>query len=170
MADYYIIGMKTEESRNRYWCHCCRLEFVSTLQPGSPDILCPQCSNDFCELISHNSAAKYFQPFQKEPPKKKENQLHLQLRAAPISIHELTQVLEEETHLKEGVEVDHHDLQPYFRLLEQDAECSVCREDLKRGDRHLIFGCRHAFHEECLIDWLKIKNSCPTCRKKMIEN
>ncbi|KEG03344.1 E3 ubiquitin-protein ligase, putative [Plasmodium vinckei vinckei] len=46
--------------------------------------------------------------------------------------------------------------------------CAICREEYKENDEvHRITDnerCRHVFHCDCIIPWLKERNSCPTCR------
>lgn len=76
-----------EEQLNSYWCYNCKLEFIAKLQPGKDIIQCPQCHNDFCELTNQNKDAKKFEPYQKSPTKKKQNQLKILNRATPININ-----------------------------------------------------------------------------------
>lgn len=33
-----------------------------------------------------------------------------------------------------------------------------------------MINCFHCFHKQCMSEWLKIKNSCPMCRKKVIND
>ncbi len=39
--------------------------------------------------------------------------------------------------------------------------CSICTEICNND---LTLDCGHKFHDNCLIEWLEIKNSCPNCR------
>mmetsp|Transcript_14654 Transcript_14654/g.32138 ORF Transcript_14654/g.32138 Transcript_14654/m.32138 type:complete len:271 (+) Transcript_14654:107-919(+) len=45
-----------------------------------------------------------------------------------------------------------------------DAECAICLGEggLLSGWR--VLRCRHAFHEECLTEWLQRSRHCPLCR------
>ena len=54
--------------------------------------------------------------------------------------------------------------------------CSVCHEDCDhcptvRGKRTDVtrFPCHHVFHTDCIVQWLQIANTCPTCRHKVEE-
>lgn len=47
----------------------------------------------------------------------------------------------------------------------QETECTVCTCFLKNAEIAKVLRCGHCFHENCLIPWLKLKNSCPVCRK-----
>jgi E3 ubiquitin-protein ligase RNF115/126 len=42
--------------------------------------------------------------------------------------------------------------------------CSVCKEDFVLGNKMMDLPCKHYFHEECLMPWLKQHDSCPICR------
>ncbi|OAY52725.1 RING-H2 finger protein ATL77 [Manihot esculenta] len=44
-------------------------------------------------------------------------------------------------------------------------DCVICLEGLS-GSREALtkMTCNHIFHERCIFGWLKIRNSCPTCR------
>ena len=42
--------------------------------------------------------------------------------------------------------------------------CTICLETIARGDIiNDLENCCHTFHSKCIAQWLKIKNSCPTC-------
>jgi len=42
--------------------------------------------------------------------------------------------------------------------------CSICQDDFAEGDDWIQMPCKHFFHTDCLMPWLKEHNSCPTCR------
>lgn len=42
--------------------------------------------------------------------------------------------------------------------------CSICFQGTCHDDC-LILRCKHTFHENCLWDWLYVKNACPICFK-----
>lgn len=46
-------------------------------------------------------------------------------------------------------------------------ECVVCKEDFEADDELMKMPCGHLFHPDCLLTWLKIHNSCPTCRHEL---
>ncbi|XP_002038217.2 E3 ubiquitin-protein ligase RNF181 homolog isoform X3 [Drosophila sechellia] len=48
-----------------------------------------------------------------------------------------------------------------------DLECSVCKEPAEAGQKYRILPCKHEFHEECILLWLKKTNSCPLCRYEL---
>jgi hypothetical protein len=43
-------------------------------------------------------------------------------------------------------------------------ECAVCKDGVATGDRVKRMPCSHRYHEECIVPWLEVRNSCPLCR------
>jgi len=43
-------------------------------------------------------------------------------------------------------------------------QCTICQEEYKEEEKLIELPCKHSFHEECLVPWLNMHNSCPTCR------
>ncbi|KAL5230973.1 hypothetical protein ABZP36_029749 [Zizania latifolia] len=43
-------------------------------------------------------------------------------------------------------------------------ECAVCRDGVAAGERVKRLPCSHRYHEECIVPWLYVRNSCPLCR------
>ena len=43
-----------------------------------------------------------------------------------------------------------------------DTNCSICQEGLVEGTR--LRACNHAFHNECIDQWLQMNTRCPVCR------
>lgn len=43
-------------------------------------------------------------------------------------------------------------------------ECSICIDGMKGGEVIMSLPCKHSFHEECAVLWLKEHNTCPVCR------
>lgn len=51
---------------------------------------------------------------------------------------------------------------PVHEILEDDSiieeeslECAVCKQTAAAGDKYKILPCKHEFHEECILLWLK---------------
>ena len=42
--------------------------------------------------------------------------------------------------------------------------CSICFEEFKLGETTSRLPCGHYYHNICISEWLKLQNSCPTCR------
>ncbi|UNI22040.1 RING-type E3 ubiquitin transferase [Purpureocillium takamizusanense] len=47
---------------------------------------------------------------------------------------------------------------------ETKTECTICIDELKIGDMAVFLPCKHWFHEDCVVLWLKEHNTCPICR------
>ena len=45
--------------------------------------------------------------------------------------------------------------------------CAVCKDEFEIEQELLIMPCKHTFHDECILPWLKERNSCPTCRREL---
>lgn len=48
-------------------------------------------------------------------------------------------------------------------------ECAICFIDFKDKDQILCLNCSelHFFHRRCIIDWLKMRNTCPLCNAEV---
>jgi len=45
-------------------------------------------------------------------------------------------------------------------------QCAICQEVME-GEEAIIMECKHEFHAQCLIPWLRKVASCPVCRKSI---
>ena len=45
--------------------------------------------------------------------------------------------------------------------------CPVCKDEFILNEECLLMPCEHHFHKDCLIPWLKERNSCPVCRYEL---
>ena len=49
-------------------------------------------------------------------------------------------------------------------------QCSVCWDDFKLDEDVRLLKCEHIFHENCIIPWLELHNTCPVCRQEQETN
>jgi len=56
-------------------------------------------------------------------------------------------------------------------IFTKSKECSICIGEFKIGESVISLPCdpRHYFHSQCIGLWLKKKDGCPICRKKITE-
>ncbi|KAI4375259.1 hypothetical protein MLD38_013150 [Melastoma candidum] len=54
-----------------------------------------------------------------------------------------------------------------FKGSDGDGACAVCKNNVQVGERVKRLPCLHYFHEECIVPWLKIRNTCPLCRHEL---
>jgi len=50
------------------------------------------------------------------------------------------------------------------KLPEELRCCTVCLEEVTKGQRVRTLPCLHTFHAECAEEWLKKKKLCPLCQ------
>lgn len=67
----------------------------------------------------------------------------------------------------EKIEVDEIFLQNNQLSQECESSCSVCKDEFEKLQNLLKLPCKHLFHDECILPWLKERNSCPTCRYEL---
>lgn len=54
--------------------------------------------------------------------------------------------------------------------LDGKTECSICIDDMEEGQTAVFLPCKHWFHEECVVLWLREHNTCPICRSPIEKN
>lgn len=49
--------------------------------------------------------------------------------------------------------------------IERTSTCSICFDDFKLMEEAKILPCKHLFHKECIVSWLRVRANCPVCRQ-----
>ncbi|EPS72590.1 hypothetical protein M569_02175, partial [Genlisea aurea] len=51
------------------------------------------------------------------------------------------------------------------RVLDSDSTpCAVCKDAFVIGDKAKQMPCTHIYHTDCILPWLNLRNTCPSCR------
>lgn len=51
--------------------------------------------------------------------------------------------------------------------IEESMRCCICLDDFEIGKEAKEMPCKHKFHGECIVPWLKLHSSCPVCRYQL---
>ena len=50
------------------------------------------------------------------------------------------------------------------KIYAKNSVCTICLEDFMEGEEVVLCPCKHCYHQHCIKDWLRMKNSCPMCK------
>jgi E3 ubiquitin-protein ligase RNF115/126 len=60
------------------------------------------------------------------------------------------------------IKVDSENYEEFLKI-----NCLVCMDSYNKDEITIKLFCNHFFHENCILDWLKLHNTCPVCRYEM---
>ena len=46
--------------------------------------------------------------------------------------------------------------------------CSICLDEIRENERYELLRCSHFYHKKCILQWLEKSNTCPECRRSII--
>ncbi|XVF49877.1 hypothetical protein PTKIN_Ptkin04bG0051400 [Pterospermum kingtungense] len=52
-------------------------------------------------------------------------------------------------------------------VVNNNALCAVCKDEINLGEKMKQLPCAHRYHGDCIIPWLGIRNTCPVCRHEL---
>jgi len=53
---------------------------------------------------------------------------------------------------------------------DKKTDCYICLDQCKDGKESAMLPCGHAFCRVCIEGWVKEHDTCPVCRKKILED
>ncbi|CAH9082500.1 unnamed protein product [Cuscuta europaea] len=156
-----------------FWCYQCQTYELSS--PSCRDMNCPRCTNPMFHIyrIAISPPSRRVDvilrlPPGVDPPPPTNNALGPMLALLQVII---------ETHLTGSSRPPPApesviDAIPTVKITESHmsgdspvALCPVCREEFEVGEEARELSCKHIYHSDCIVEWLKrFSNSCPLCR------
>lgn len=52
-------------------------------------------------------------------------------------------------------------------LEENNVVCAICKDEVSGEEMVRQLPCLHYYHGDCIVPWLKIRNTCPVCRHEL---
>eukprot|EP00750_Incisomonas_marina_P031316 INCI797.1.p1 GENE.INCI797.1~~INCI797.1.p1 ORF type:complete len:451 (+),score=59.77 INCI797.1:283-1635(+) len=177
-------GRSSTPNRPRYHCHYCNISFLldaDQAQPqasaggsDTPAVHCPRCHTGFVELQATVAAESF---------DRVDIMLQELQRAFDIvgSLQQqglrpgaggptLLMVPSQNAGPRPAPDAALKKLEEFsLRLshIRSCPSCVICMEDWTEGEKAVRLPCNHVFHKECVVHWLKSRNSCPVCREKL---
>ncbi|KAF3774577.1 E3 ubiquitin-protein ligase RING1-like [Nymphaea thermarum] len=61
---------------------------------------------------------------------------------------------------------------PSVLLTQEDLDssrnlCAVCKDDISKDELVKRLPCSHFYHDDCILPWLNLRNTCPVCRYQL---
>ncbi|XP_071718763.1 uncharacterized protein [Rutidosis leptorrhynchoides] len=156
-----ITGTATAMDRRTYWCHDCDMSISLIPTTTTTTTSCPHCTSNFLEEL--DSPTSRNNPYFNRVMNHLLNSDHTNINqfatgTTPGNLGVSNTVIEGINSVKvtsASLEID-----PVLI-------CAICKDQFVIDDVTKELPCKHMYHPDCIIPWLKFRNSCPVCRFQM---
>ena len=171
------------EERKTHWCHMC--DAAVNTQIVNNEVECVVCKNNFVEERDSGNQPTEEQGDDDIPEISSTTSPRVQTSAIESIITALSQagveniaqavvsgisrMLSETTNQgSQAASSSVIDNIPLIRIdIAPEDPCPICQEDFPIGTQVASLPCSHIFHADCIKNWLRLRNTCPTCRHEL---
>ncbi|XP_038891846.1 probable E3 ubiquitin-protein ligase RHC1A isoform X2 [Benincasa hispida] len=155
-------GVPRTTTMHYYWCRICRrIIRISLGNPVENSITCPFCSRN----LRHELDVARARNFPRLPSFATGNRT-----ISPPIIPRFEETDESWITLRFSRPPANSGIEAIPRVkitgnhLEKDLNCAICKEEFEMGGEVRELPCKHFYHSDCVVPWLRIHNTCPVCR------
>ncbi|XP_011093399.1 E3 ubiquitin-protein ligase SDIR1-like [Sesamum indicum] len=151
-----------------YWCHFCDTSISLPPSPSPAILLCPNCRRDSLEQMELEDSlspqnSRSMDPTPAATPTSEDT---------VISGHYLHRLIDSVTTTSTANAAPRSAIDSLQEITitsdsDPDMLCPVCKDPFLLNSTEKMMPCKHTYHSDCIIPWLKINNSCPVCRFKL---
>ena len=144
-----------ESNFKHFWCHNCNHDLFQSHNY----VKCFLCNSELIEEVEASSP--HPSTFIPQNHSSRNSYLPSQLiLPIPIPIRFIQFIIQNPgEHQVAATEAQINSLENVDRT---NTECAICQEAINGPAKRIK--CKHDFHEQCIVPWLRLKNSCPICR------
>ncbi|KAL7235825.1 hypothetical protein ACSBR1_019167 [Camellia fascicularis] len=170
---FIVNGVQRMRTHHYFWCRHCQRS-VRIPSPHHSHLLCPRCSSHLhhdLPVPPLDTLAQILDQSTSIPLNQTENEV---IEGNP----EAWIVFEFQNPSSPPTEIDRRgsppaptsaiQALPIVNLTEtdliSDSNCPICREGFEVGEEARVMPCKHLYHGDCIVQWLRIHNTCPVCR------
>ncbi|KAI9093215.1 hypothetical protein K1719_027229 [Acacia pycnantha] len=120
--------------------------------------------NGFNESMRRGLNPMFGETVQQPPPRTVENPNSAVLSKLKKEIYEPPKILHKRVSLCYKDSVANALKEKEKEKQERRKRCAICLEDFEPREEVMLTPCKHVFHEDCLVPWVRSKVQCPVCR------